>query len=162
MTYCADEVVVFSPQTEVYFMRPEICIDRGTNVTYVLNCDDPPGTDFPESTVQWRMNGELLVNTTRFRTPFVLSSFFAPGTGREIFYPWETNPPVLSLESHTVISLRTQLFNVSFLARNLHWFNPPEQLNSIARNAIMGEWTCEKRNTYGSVSATTTIQECGK
>ncbi len=54
MTCCADEVVVSSPQTEVYFMRPEICIDRGTNVTYVLNCDDP-GTDFPESMEdEWR------------------------------------------------------------------------------------------------------------
>ena len=147
---------------ESYRIGTDICIDRTVPVTYVIRCDDR-GFEYRSIKIQWKKNQHIVVGKGETS---IRRDIFSERSGYEILNPYVVNPPVLQLNSPYWqaiynLSISTVTFNSSVLATTLSPTLTSQELRSMAVNAVLGEWSCEYSNIYGTDTATSRIKECG-
>ncbi len=151
--------IIRGPKVEAYRVGTEICIYKEYEVNYGIFCDSRLRIwPFPDTV--WKMNGIPFFDSSDYMSN-IKTEFYA-STGHEIFNPQAINPPPLRItNSNYEVHLNTFPYNVSSLATTLDPTLTPDQLRSLVLDALIGNWTCEMSNVYGTVSATTTIKYCG-
>ena len=154
--------------TEVqYNIGADFCISRDDRRKYTLHCfienrhtRETISGAFPTPDLSWIIQGDLLYQGLEDGEVQLIPEFFVDPPSRILLAPYSVFPSVLSTDRFGDIELNLRAENLT------HPFSmlPPGVTLDNFRDALfetlLGEWTCRVNNTFGVVSATSTITDC--
>ncbi len=174
--YFADPIVN-TPTMQVYVIGSDFCIDPTYRGTVTIQCEIfnfGMGQDrnmsvaraFPTPDRSWSLDGDLL-DRAQAGDNFDLRSnpdFFMESDRRMVLNPDFFIPGVLvaptggnlqgGIQFNFVLSNTTMLMTVASI-------DTIDEARAEAYLAVVGEWTCQANNSFGSDTATSNVRLCG-